>query len=181
MQNVSGALKICRELGLTEERFYNAMLNFKGPSKRLQLLSKNESVSVFLDFAHSPSNISATLKAVRQQYPDRQLVACMELYSASNLNENFLDQYNGTMDLADVKYVYYNKSLLKKNKMKIIDEDQISAAFGNSHIKIFTDHNELLKELYSINWQNKNLIFMSSGDFSGINFDEVANKIALKN
>ena len=177
MQNVAGALQICRMLGLTEQMFYNAMLTFKGTSKRLQLLGKNDSVNVYLDFAHSPSKLSATIKAVRQQFPKRHLVACIELHSTSSLDESFIEQYNGTMDLADTKFVYYNPNKARINGKKIVDPEQVFNAFGNAQLKVFTDQAELLKEIQSIEWINKNLLFMSSGDFSGVNFTEIVEEV----
>ena len=177
MQNVAGALQICRMLGLTEQMFYNAMLTYKGTSKRLQLLGKNDSVNVYLDFAHSPSKLSATIKAVRQQFPKRHLVACIELHSTSTLNESFIEQYNGTMDLADTRLVYYNPNIANSKGKKIVDAEQVFNAFGNAQVKVFTDQAELLKEIQSIEWINKNMLFMSSGNFSGINFEEIVEEI----
>jgi len=177
MQNIAGAIQICRMLGLTDQMFYNAMLTYKGTSKRLQLLGKNDSVNVYLDFAHSPSKLSATIKAVRQQFPKRHLVACMELHSSSSLDERFIEQYNGTMDLADTKFVYYNPNSTRVKGKKIVDAEQVFNAFGNAQLKVFTDQAELLKEIQSIEWVNKNLLFMSSGDFSGVNFTDIVEEV----
>ena len=177
MQNVAGALQICRMLGLTEQMFYDAMLTFKGTTKRLQLLGKNDSVNVYLDFAHSPSKLSATIKAVRQQFPKRHLVACIELHSSSSLSETYIEQYNGTMDLADTRFVYYNPNASKVKGKHIVDPEQVFNAFGNAQLKVFTDQDKLLKELKSIEWQNKNLLFMSSGDFSGVDFKDIVEEV----
>lgn len=178
MQNIAGAKAVCEQIeGMTDEMFYNAMLTFKGASKRLQLISKTDSVNVYLDFAHSPSKLTATLKAVRQQFPQRHLVACMELHSHSSLSENFLDQYNGSMDLADERYVYYNPELMKQKGLKELLPEQVFNAFGNNNLKVFTDHEAMLEEIYEQNWHNRNLLFMTSGNFAGINFNEVADTI----
>ena len=177
MQNVAGALQICRMLGLTEQMFYDAMLTFKGTTKRLQLLGKNDSVNVYLDFAHSPSKLSATIKAVRQQFPKRHLVACMELHSSSSLSETFIEQYNGTMDLADTRFVYYNPNAAKVKGKTIVDPEQVFNAFGNAQLKVFTDQEKLIEEIKSIEWQNKNLLFMSSGDFSGVDFKQIVDEV----
>ena len=179
MQNIAGAKAVCEQLDeITDEMFYNAMLTFKGASKRLQLISKAESVNVYLDFAHSPSKLTATLKAVRQQFPHRYLVACIELYSHSSLSENFLDQYNGSMDLADDRYVYYNPQAMQQKGMKMLSAEKVFNSFGNTNLKVFTDLNEMLEDLYSLNWSNRNLLFMSSGNFSGLNLFEVADKVS---
>jgi len=178
MQNIAGAKAVCMEIeGMSSEKFYNAMLNFKGASKRMQLLSKSDNVNVYLDFAHSPSKLMATIKAVRQQFPDRRLIACIELHSFSSLSENFLDQYNGSMDLADERYVYFNPKTLKNKGMKEITTEQVFNAFGNAHLKVFTNLGEMIKEITEMNWQHRNLLFMSSGTFGGLNFQEIAEKV----
>ena len=132
---------------------------------------------MYLDFAHSPSKLSATIKAVRQQFPKRHLVACMELHSSSSLDESFIEQYNGTMDLADTKFVYYNPETARGKGKKIVSPEQVFNAFGNSQLKVFTDQHELLKEIQSIEWQNKNLLFMTSGNFSGVDFKEIVSEV----
>jgi len=177
MQNVAGAMLICKELGMSEEEFYKSMLTFKGASKRLQLLAKKDDVNVYLDFAHSPSKLSATIKAVRQQFPKRHLVVCMELHSLSSLSESFLEQYNGTMDLADTRFVYYNKQTLLEKGLKEITPEQVSNAFGNANLRIFTEIEDLQIELNALDWHNKNILFMSSGNFSGLNISEFAKNI----
>lgn len=177
LQNISGAKHICNELNISDDDFYAAISTFKGASKRLQLLNKNNDTNVFLDFAHSPSKLKATTKAVKNQFPERELVACMELHTFSSLKEEFLPEYKGAMHTADRAFVYFNPHTIEHKKLKQITKEQVQSAFGGDNITVFTDSKELLNELFKINWAKKNLLLMSSGNFSGIDFQELSKNI----
>lgn len=177
LQNINGAKLICNETGLSDNQFYDAIATFKGAKKRLELLDKNEHTNVFVDFAHSPSKLKATTQAVKEQFPGRMLVACIELHTYSSLNKNFLKQYKSTMKDADIAYVYFNPHAVKLKKLKLITKKQVMQAFEHSNITVFTDSQKLIAQLLSIKWGNKNLLLMSSGNFSGIDFKDLAKNI----
>ena len=175
--NINGARNVCNCLGINDKEFYNAISSFPGAAKRLELVRKNDKTSMFKDFAHSPSKLKATTDAVKEQYPDRKLVACMELHTFSSLNKNFLDQYKGTMDNADEAFVYFSPHTVEHKKLEFISENEIFKAFKNPNVKVFTDSKILLDNLLNKNWENSNLLMMSSGNFDGIDFNELADKI----
>lgn len=172
MQNISGAKKVCNSIGILDEDFYKAISSFKGANKRLQILQENDKTTIFLDFAHSPSKLKATTNAVKEQFPDRELIACMELHTFSSLKKEFLPQYDGSMKMATKAFVYYNPETINHKKLKQITKDEVKLAFNSNNVTVFTDLNELKVEIEKINYKNKNLLFMSSGNFSGINFNE---------
>ncbi|MBI5218884.1 MAG: peptidoglycan synthetase [Bacteroidia bacterium] len=180
LQNISGARYVCNKIGVSDHQFYQAISAFRGASKRLQLLEKNEHTNVYLDFAHSPSKLKATTNAVKQQFPARKLVACMELHTFSSLKEDFLPQYRGAMETADIAFVYFNPHTIAHKRLKEITEQQVADAFGGKNLSVFTDSTKLIETLISIDWKGKNLLLMSSGNFSGINFKEFAKKIIEK-
>ena len=173
MQNVSGALQICRSLRITNKQFYQAIVSFKGAARRLQTLAQNEHTHIFLDFAHSPSKVRATVKAVKHQYPSRTLVACLELHTFSSLSENFLAQYFETMTDADVAWVYYNPETVKHKKLAFLEPAAVYKAFGAPNMEVFTDSDVLLQKIKTTDWYDKNLLIMSSGNFNGIDFNSV--------
>ena len=177
MQNISGAKAVCNQVGITDEVFYKAISTFKGASKRLQLLAENNNTKVFLDFAHSPSKVAATVEAVRESYTNRELVACLELHTFSSLNAEFLSQYKGTMDKSNIPIVYFNPSTIEHKKLQPIEPAMVKDCFGTSSINIFTDSNLLMESLKKIDWHNKNLLIMTSGNFSGVNLQEFAKEI----
>lgn len=177
LQNLNGALKVCLELNITKEKFYKAIKSFKGASKRLELVKQTKDCVIYKDFAHSPSKLKATTKALSDQFPKRKLIACMELHTFSSLNPLFLKQYKGTMESADKAFVYFNPETLKHKKLANISIDQVVAAFDTSNVEVLTNSSALIAELMKIKWVNQNLLLMSSGDFDGLDFNDLANKL----
>lgn len=177
LANINGARLVCNEIGIKDKDFYNAISTFPGAAKRLELVKKNDRTAIYKDFAHSPSKLKATTEAAKEQYPDRKLIACMELHTFSSLNKNFLEQYNASMNRADEAFVYYNPTTIEHKRLEFISEQEIINAFGNPNIRVFTDSRSLVKELVSKNWENSNLLMMSSGNFDGIDFIKLAEDI----
>jgi len=177
LQNLKGAHLICKELGLSDEQFYTSIQSFGGAAKRLQTLAQNNQTIVYQDFAHSPSKLQATTKAVKNQFTDRKLVACMELHTFSSLKEEFLPEYRNCMALADVAMVYFNPKTVEHKKLKAITTKQVHDAFGGTNLKVYTDSQELLNDLMQLNFEKANLLLMSSGNFSGLNLKELANQL----
>lgn len=174
MQNISGAKVVLNKLGVTNDAFYKAIQSFKGASKRLELLFQNDNHAVYKDFAHAPSKLEATTNALKEQFPDRELIACLELHTFSSLNKNFLSQYQGTFDSPDIAIVYYNPKTIQHKKLENISEDDIKEAFQRNNLLIFTDSLELKKFLLNQKWERKNLLMMSSGTFDGIDLKDLS-------
>tara|TARA_Y100000766_G_C18908788_1_gene607300 strand:+ start:963 stop:2315 length:1353 start_codon:yes stop_codon:yes gene_type:complete len=177
LQNLNAALKICESLSVSKEVFYHHIQTFKGAQKRLELVDENQHTSIFKDFAHSPSKLKATSSAVKKQFKTRRLVACMELHTFSSLNEEFLKEYAHTMDLPDEAYVYFNPATIAHKKLTPITVNQIHKSFKRSDLKVFTNTNSLIIELKRKNWNNSNLLLMSSGDFDGVDFNSLASEL----
>jgi UDP-N-acetylmuramate: L-alanyl-gamma-D-glutamyl-meso-diaminopimelate ligase len=178
MQNISGAKAVCSQIGITDEDFYMAISTFQGASKRLQRLAENLNTKVFLDFAHSPSKVSATVQAVSEAYHDRELVACLELHTFSSLNAEFLRQYKGTMDKSNIAMVYFNPDTIANKKLSPVNPIDVKNSFLPSDVEVYTDSKTLIAKLKTIDWKNKNLLIMTSGNFSGVNLQELAKDIA---
>ncbi len=177
LMNINGARLVCNQVGISDGQFYEAIQSFKGAAKRLELVKRNESTAVYKDFAHSPSKLKATTQAVKKQFPNRKLIACMELHTFSSLNENFLNEYQGSMALADEAFVYYNPHTIEHKKLKAISEEQVNQAFGGSNLKIYTNSKKLLNDLLQIDFKDKNLLMMSSGNFDGIDFKDLGDQV----
>jgi UDP-N-acetylmuramate: L-alanyl-gamma-D-glutamyl-meso-diaminopimelate ligase len=167
LQNINGAKLICNRIGVTDTEFYEAIKNFKGAARRLEILAETESITVFRDFAHSPSKLSATTEAVKNQFPSRELVACMELHTFSSLKKDFLPQYFQTMKFADHAIVYFDPLTIIHKQLEPITIEMVKTAFGQEGLEVFTDSDQLFAKLGKIDWKNKNLLLMSSGTFSG--------------
>ena len=177
LMNLNGARLICNAIGISDENFYAAISSFKGAAKRLELVRVTDNFAMFKDFAHSPSKLKATVSAMKQQFNNRELIACMELHTFSSLTEEFLNEYKGAMNKADKAIVYFNPHTIAHKKLKPITEEQVKIAFDRSDIEVFTESKELVKEIQSHDWANKNLLMMSSGNFDGIDFKQLGESL----
>jgi len=176
-QNLSGAKEVLKKVGITSEQFFEAIGSFEGAAGRLQRLKDNGSCTVYKDFAHAPSKVKATVKAVKEIYPSRDLVACLELHTYSSLNKKFIPQYKDSMKAAQVAVVYYNAEKMKAKNLEPLSEADIKVAFATPNIQVFSDPDHLTKFLTDQGWKNKNLLMMSSGNFGGIDLNGIAEKI----
>ena len=180
LQNMNAARLACRQIGVTDEQFYSVITEFPGASNRLQKIAETNNSVAFKDFAHSPSKLKATVKAVKHQYPDRKLIACMELHTFSSLTEEFLPQYAGCMDEADVAFVYYNPEVIQHKHLKDILPEQVKQAFGGTNLQVFTDSQALQQKLRELKYENSSLLLMTSGNFSGVDLIEFAGELLKK-
>ena len=176
-QNINGAKEVLKKIGITNEEFYKAVSTFQGAAGRLEVIGEKDSVTVYKDFAHAPSKVTATVKAVKEIHPSRDLVACVELHTYSSLNKKFLPQYKDALKNAQVPIVYFNPENLRAKRLEPISSPDIQAAFANPRIKIFDEVEKLETFLLSQMWQNRNLLMMSSGNFGGLNLAQLAHKI----
>ncbi|CAL2106134.1 UDP-N-acetylmuramate: L-alanyl-gamma-D-glutamyl-meso-diaminopimelate ligase [Tenacibaculum sp. 190524A02b] len=173
LQNLAGAKWICQHMGIDEDDFYEAIVSFKGASKRLEKIAENNTTVVFKDFAHSPSKVKATTKAVKKQYENRELLACLELHTYSSLNAEFLAEYKGALENADKAVVFYSPEAVKIKRLDAITKEQIALAFEREDLIIYTNPQEFKDFLFNEELKNKSLLLMSSGNYGGLNFDEV--------
>ena len=177
LQNMEAARLACRQIGVTDQQFYSVIKDFPGASNRLQKIVETEKAVAFKDFAHSPSKLKATVNAVKSQFLDRQLIACMELHTFSSLTEDFLPQYAACMEQADMAFVYYNPEVIQHKRLKDIEPEQVKKAFGGNNLEVFTDSAALQAKLRSLNYDNTALLFMTSGNFSGVQLIEFAEEL----
>ena len=168
LSNLEGARHICNHLGIMDEEFYEAIQTFKGASKRLELVKRENNYVVYKDYAHSPSKVSSTTAAVKEQYNDKQLLACLELHTYSSLNPEFLEQYKDALKQADEKIVYYSEEALKIKRREPIAPEFIKKAFNDESIKVFTNPEELKEYLLNVSKDNKVFLMMSSGNYGGL-------------
>ena len=173
LSNLAGAKWICQNMGIDEAEFYEAIASFKGASKRLEKIAQTPTAVAYKDFAHSPSKVKATTQAVKKQYPDKKLVACLELHTYSSLNTEFLTEYQGALDAADVAVVFYSPDAVAVKKLEEISKEQIEKAFNREDLIVYTNPDEFKSFLLVQEFTDSVLLLMSSGNYGGLNFDEV--------
>ncbi|MDG1147791.1 MAG: cyanophycin synthetase, partial [Crocinitomicaceae bacterium] len=172
LQNLIGAMHLGESIGISNADFLSKMSSFTGAGKRLQKVSESDRFSMFKDFAHSPSKLKATTKAVKEQFVSRRVVACMELHTFSSLKKEFLPQYKDAMNAADEAVVYFSPEVVKHKKLAPITIEQVSAGFGGN-VTVLTETSEVLAFIHAQNWSNAVLLMMSSGNFDGIDYDQL--------
>ena len=173
LNNLEGARWICQLMGIDEADFYEAIATFKGASKRLEKIVENERTVAYKDYAHSPSKVKATSEAVKAQYPEKHLLACLELHTYSSLTPEFLSEYKGALAAADTAVVFYSPHAVQIKKLEPISAEQIGAAFQRDDLVIYTDPAAFEEYLFSQNLDNTALLLMSSGNYGGLDFEDV--------
>lgn len=175
--NIHAAWLVCKQLGVKVDEFLKAISSFTGAAKRLELLSKNEDTVIYRDFAHAPSKAKATIEAARQQFPEKRLIAIFELHTYSSLNADFMKEYEGAMDDVDDAAVFYSKHALELKRMPELDKSVVENGFKKNGLFVFNTRRELEVWLQKLNYKNAVVLFMSSGNYEGINMEEFAKKI----
>ena len=177
MQNLQAAMLACHCIGVAPDDFYREISTFTGASNRLEKICETVDSVAYKDFAHSPSKLKATVNAVRERYPEKRLVAAMELHTFSSLMADFLPQYKGCMAEADVAFVYFNPKVIEHKRLTPITKEEVRAAFGTENVEVFTESEELQERLKSLDYKNTALLMMSSGTFDGIKVNEFAKQL----
>ncbi|MGI5974439.1 MAG: UDP-N-acetylmuramate--L-alanine ligase [Paludibacter sp.] len=177
LQNLQAARLACEQIGVGENEFYEAIADFNGASNRLQKIVQTSTAVAYKDFAHSPSKLKATVQAVKAQYPNKKLVACMELHTFSSLTHAFLKEYKGSMLKADEAFVYFSPKVIEHKRLQPIDPQDVKEAFGGNNLEVYTDSAALQSKLRGLNYDNTALLLMTSGNFSGVNLIEFAKEL----
>ncbi|SDL73243.1 UDP-N-acetylmuramate--L-alanine ligase [Pedobacter antarcticus] len=177
LMNLSAARQVCERLGISIPEFNEAIKSFKGASKRLELLFSDENTNVYKDFAHSPSKLKATIEAVKTQFEERKLVACIELHTFSSLNKKFLLQYHDTMFNADNPIVYIDKKTFEQKNIIPFSETDIKNAFNDKRITYFDNADNLAQYLLELDFSHTNLLLMSSGNYGGMDLGKLAREL----
>ncbi|MCH2235155.1 MAG: Mur ligase domain-containing protein [Crocinitomicaceae bacterium] len=177
LSNLYGAKNVLNQIGVSDDEFYTAIQSFKGAAKRLELIAENDSCKAYKDFAHSPSKLKATVNAVKEQFPDRKLVACMELHTFSSLKKDFLPQYENCLAKADEAYVYFDPHVIEHKKLEPITKEFVKECFATDNVKILNARQEVEGVLKNTEWKNASMLLMSSGNFGGINLNEFAKEL----
>ena len=177
LMNIQAAWLVCRELGISSEIFLKQIASFSGASKRLELLAFNKHVRVYRDFAHAPSKVKATMEAVKDQFPDHQLIAVLELHTYSSLNAAFMKEYAHVMDPADRAVIFYSAHALELKRMPPLDPDHVKMGFATKGMEVISSAQELSQWLRSQSYEKTNLLLMSSGNYDGLDIATFAKEI----
>jgi len=171
--NLQASYHVCKILGVSDNSFADAIRSFRGAAKRLELFAENKEYNIYRDFAHAPSKVMASINAVKQQFPGRKLVAILELHTFSSLNEKFMEEYAGAMDNADEAIVFYSKHALELKRMPPLDSKIIADGFKKTGLRVINSKEELERQLTETSTRSTNFLFMSSGNYDGMDILKV--------
>ena len=171
--NLHAAYLVCKELGVKASEFIKSITAFAGAAKRLEVLAENSSYNIYRDFAHAPSKVTATIDAVKQQFPGRKLIAVLELHTYSSLNANFMKEYEGAMGNADEAVVFYSSHALELKRMPALPAEKVKQGFAKDNLIVINKKEELEQFLNDQNYSNANLLLMSSGNYDGLDIQNL--------
>lgn len=174
MENMHAAFLVCESLGITLDEFLLHIQSFTGASKRLQPFIVQENAAVFLDFAHAPSKVRASVQAVRMQFSDMKIRAIFELHTFSSLNKQFLQEYRHSLRDADEAFVFFDAHTIEMKRMEALDKSLVSNSFDHPDLSVFDNKDAFEKALKGSDFQGYCTVFMSSGNFRGIDFKGIA-------
>lgn len=180
LQNMEAAKQVLKKIGITDAMFYEAIQSFSGAGNRLEIISSTDDFTIYSDYAHAPSKVKATINAMKKRYPQRKLIACFELHTFSSLNKEFLPQYKNVMNEADEAIIYYNPENINKKKLQPMSPEDIVNHFNTKGLMVFTEKQELLDYLAGRDWENANLLMMSSGSFDKLDINTLATQLQGK-
>jgi len=166
--NLHAAYFVCKQLGMEDADFAKGIATFEGAAKRLQLIAENKNGNIYRDFAHAPSKVKASINAVKQQFPENKLVAILELHTFSSLNKDFMEEYKGAMEKADEAIVFYSKHALELKGMKFLEPEIVKNGFQKQNLEVITERKNLEDKLKNQPLKNTNFLFMSSGNYDGM-------------
>lgn len=173
--NLQAAYHVCRQLKMDDVTFARSITDFAGASKRLELISEVNGTNVYRDFAHAPSKVKASVDAVKEQFPNKKLIAILELHTFSSLNENFMTEYKGALEKADTAIVFFSKHALELKRLKPLDPQKVKDGFQKEDLEVIHDKTVLEERLKKFDLKNTNFLFMSSGNYDGINILQILN------
>jgi UDP-N-acetylmuramate: L-alanyl-gamma-D-glutamyl-meso-diaminopimelate ligase len=168
--NVRSAFEAARLIRVPEEKILKSIQSFSGAAKRLEKVYDDPEIkfTIYRDFAHAPSKLKATVKAVRERYADRRIIALFELHTYSSLQENFIDQYAHSLDPADIRLLYLDTEALKVKNRSDLDSDWLKRQFADDSIRVYKDAGALKEYIRDQVTENCVLLLMSSGNLGGL-------------
>lgn len=166
--NLHAAYWVCKQLEIADQAFMDAIASFSGAAKRLELIYNNGGTRVYRDFAHAPSKVKASTHALKMQFPSKNMVAVLELHTFSSLNMDFMKQYQGALNEADIAVVFYSKHALELKRMPFLNPETVQRGFEKKGLVVTTHREDLEKILKTIKSDNTNFLFMSSGNYDGM-------------
>lgn len=167
ISNAAVAAQVCRPLGVREQDFWHYLKDFSGAGRRMERWFAENKLDVIRDFAHSPSKVAATVKAILEQFPGRPIKSVLELHTFSSLNPGFIGQYTGALNGVHAPIVVIDDHALVAKGGTPFTQEEIRKAFDKHDIQLVTQAKAL--EDYILSGSGDDVwLLMSSGNFLGL-------------
>jgi len=169
VRNALVAIAVGVDLGLDIEQLRKGLAAFKGVKRRLEVVGKARGVTVYDDFAHHPTAVEETLKAVRRSAPGKKVWAVFEPRSASSCRRVFQDDFARAFAGADEVVIasVFRSSLPPEERLseaKLVDD--LTAA--NVRARHLPDVDSIVHTVTSEAVEGDLVVVMSNGGFGGI-------------
>lgn len=170
VENATMAIAAARHVGVKPDAAITALVKFKPPKRRMELLGEVNGVAVYDDFAHHPTAISTTLQGVRAKVGDGKITIILEPRSNTMKSGVHKDTLACSMALANEAYIYQAEN---------IDWD-LAAAMKQSSLPIIVlyDIEQIIDMVVSKSLSGDTIIVMSNGGFGGLH-QKLLTKLSL--
>lgn len=162
VMGIAFAVSIHIELSIIKE----AILTYKGIRRRLEVRSIN-SFLIIDDLAHSPVKAQSSILAVKEKYPDRQIIAIFEPHTLSSRLHSSLNSFRGYFDKADKVFIapVYHPAAVPMHER--VTSHEIAKIIGASS-EGFDSFQALQETIISTAKYGDILLFMTSGNMGGL-------------
>ena len=169
VRNALVAIAVGVDLGLDIEQLRKGLAAFKGVKRRLEIVGEARGVRVYDDFAHHPTAVEETLKAIRRSAPGKKVWAIFEPRSASSCRRIFQDDFARALSGADEVVIasVFRSSLPPEERLsesKLVDD----LTADNVRARHLPDVDSIVRTVSSEAVDGDLIVVMSNGGFGGI-------------
>ena len=170
-QHNAAAVVVCAaEVGLSREQIQRGFSTFTGVKRRMEVRGEAAGVTVLDDFAHHPTAIAETIRAIRQQYPQRRLWALFEPRSNTTRRNVFQRELAESLSLADGVFISRVDRLQELSENERLNPEAIVERLrsGGKMAEYSPNADEIVNRLVP-NLHDRDVVAVfSNGKFDGI-------------
>jgi UDP-N-acetylmuramate: L-alanyl-gamma-D-glutamyl-meso-diaminopimelate ligase len=170
VRNSLAVISAARKHGVSYSNIQQAFGSFKNVKRRLELKGEYSGIKIYDDFAHHPTAIAGTLKAIRAKYPDHRIIAIFEPRSNTTRRNIFQKELAECFNEADVVFISQIARLHLLSEDERLDPEKVMADIRQKGKDAYYLENaeKISEKVASIARQDDIIIVMSNGAFGGI-------------
>jgi len=169
VRNALAAIAVGAHLGVPSETLAASLQRFKGVRRRLEVIGSPQGVEIVDDFAHHPTAVAATLRAVRAAHPGRRVIAVFEPRSASSCRRVFEEEFAAAFDAADETIIAAVYRAALPDGVRLSPEDLVSRLHARGLRARFIPTVDAIVDTVAREARTGDVVVvMSNGGFGGI-------------